>query len=135
MTSSRMLSWQDKHAHVLAYLAVGYGHKTGYLREHGVTPWQIRVWCSQVYAGSLEQGLIPRGGGLNSVDENREISRLVRVNRELEARLADQERRHQEALAAKDGDLNHQKLAVAALGKAIALLHPDDESAADTTGQ
>jgi transposase-like protein len=128
------LTWQEKHTHVLAYLDQGYGGKSEYLREHGISQQQIRTWRTQVYVGTLERGLIPREWVVNNESENREISRLARHNEELRELLSEQADLHHEAMATKDAELAHQKAAVEALGKAIALLHPSSDSAADTTG-
>lgn len=66
--------------------------------------------------------------------ENREITRLAKINEELRKCLVDQELRHEAELAVKDRDLALEKSAVNALGKAIALLHPDNDSAAGLAG-
>jgi hypothetical protein len=135
MARSRGLTWQEKHAHVLAYLDRGYGQKGDYLREHGLSAGEIRTWRSQVYIGTLEQGLVPRERVKNNIVENREIGRLAEANEEFQAFFAQQEELHREELAAKDAELAHQRAAVEALGKAIALLHQSNDSAAGTTGQ
>lgn len=134
MASSKSWTWQERHGHVLAYVASKHGSKGRYLAAHGISQWQMYRWRTQVYRGSLEQGLVPRGGVMASVEENREIARLVGVNEQLEARLTDQQRAHESAVAAKDAELARQRAAVDALGKAIALLHPHGESADGTTG-
>lgn len=128
------LTWQEKHAHVLAYLACPYGTKGAYLREHGLSAETIRSWRSQVYAGSLEQGLVPRGGVLSSVEENQEIVRLAQANEALRQQLAAQQDDHETALAAKDAEIARAASTVEALGKAIALLQVRNESADGTTG-
>lgn len=134
MVSSKSWTWQERHAHVLAYLGLGHGRKALYLGQHGISQWQIYRWRAQVVAGSLEQGLVPRGGVMSSPEENREIARLVRLNEELQAQLAEQERAHEAEVAARDSELAKRQVAVEALGKAIALLHQRSESADGTTG-
>lgn len=133
MARAHGFTWQEKHAHVMAYLEQEFGRKGSYLRENDISPAQIRTWRGQVYVGSLERGLVPREWVVNNQSENREISRLARDNEELQELLTQQAQLHEEALAAKDAELAHQKAAVDALGKAIALLHPSNDSAADTT--
>jgi hypothetical protein len=128
------LTWQEQHAHVLAYLAAPYGTKKAYLREHDLSYWQLRRWRSQVYAGTLEQGLIPRGWVVCTVEENQEVLRLQRAIEALQQQLQEQAVTHRAALAAKDEQLAKASRTVDALGKAIALLHPGNESAGDTTG-
>ena len=129
------LTWQEKHAHVLAYLACAHGSKGAYLDEHDVSESQIRGWRDQVYAGTLEFGLVPRGPVVNSMEQNQEILRLQRDNEALRRQLQEQAGTHQDALAAKEAELATASRAVDALGKAIALLHAGNESAGGTTGR
>jgi hypothetical protein len=102
---------------VYEYLAVPYGGKARFMTERGLTWGQVRRWRAQVFADTLEQGLVPRGGGVVSMDEARAVRRLVEENRAL-----------QDQLAAKDADLAVQRRAVEALGKAIEILHRSGES-------
>jgi transposase-like protein len=118
----------------LEYLASPYGTKGAYLREHDLSSDQMRVWRRQVYAGSLERGLVPRGELVSSVEDNREIVRLARENEALTQQLQAQAEAHQAALAAKEAELAGAARTVDALGKAIALLHAGNESARGTTG-
>jgi hypothetical protein len=83
-----------------------------------------------VYAGTLEIGLVPRGGVVNEPEVNRELARLRQENERLREQLQTQARR-QEKLAS---NLDNSKEVIEALGKAIALLHPNSESADSTTG-
>lgn len=125
---------EQKRAHVLAYLAVPFGRKREYLREHGVSGNTLRRWRSQMYAGTLEVGLVPRGGFMNDPDANRELSRMVEEVARLRQQLAEQQQAHDQALAAKQSEIDSAQQAVQALGKAIALLHAGNESADSTTG-
>jgi len=128
--SVQFLSPDQKREHVLAYLGCSHGAKSAYLTEHGISAWSMRRWRRQVYAGTLEVGLVPRGGVVNEPEVNRELARLRKENLQLRDQLQTQARR-QEKLAA---DLDNSKVVVEALGKAIALLHPNSESADSTTG-
>ena len=127
--SVQFLSPEQKREHVLSYLGCAHGTKAEYLTEHGITSWLVRKWRKQLYAGTLEIGLVPRGGVMNDPDVNRELARLRQENDRLREQVADQDRRR-EKLAA---DLDTSKEVIEALGKAIALLHPSSESAASTT--
>ena len=97
---------------VYEYLAVPHGSKARFMTERGLTWGQVRRWRAQVFADTLEQGLVPRGGGVVSMDEARAVRRLVEENRAL-----------RDQLAARDADLAVQRRAVEALGKAIEILH------------
>ena len=130
---TRGLTWQDKHAHVLGYVLCPYGGKGAYLREHGISYHAMSTWRAQVFAGSLEQGLVPRVV-VSTLEENQEVARLARANEALEERLREQDAAHRQALAAKDAELAASARTVEALGKAIALLQPGNESADGTTG-
>ncbi len=125
---------EQKRAHVLAYLAVPFGRKREYLREHGVSGNTLRRWRSQMYAGTLEVGLVPRGGFMNDPDANRELSRMVEEVARLRQQLDEQQQAHDQAMAAKQSEVDSAQQAVQALGKAIALLHAGNESADSTTG-
>jgi transposase-like protein len=128
------LTWQEKYEHVLAYVSCPYGGKGAYLREHGLSFRSMSAWRAAVYAGTLDQGLVPRVV-LSTVEENQEVARLARANEELRALLAAQDQSHTAALAAKDAQLAAASRTVDALGKAIALLHPGNESVHDITGR
>lgn len=124
----RGLAVEQRREHVLAYLDVPYGSKGRYLAEHGISPFQIRQWRTQLYEGTLEMGLVPRGVWMNDTNVNREV---VRLRKELAALQAD----HEQAMAAKQAELDAAGRVAEALGKAIALLHAGNESADSTTGQ
>jgi chromosome condensin MukBEF ATPase and DNA-binding subunit MukB len=87
-----------------------------------------------MYAGTLEAGLVPRGGFMNDPDANRELSRMVEEVARLRRQLDEQQQAHDQALAAKQSEVDSAQQAVQALGKAIALLHAGNESADSTTG-
>lgn len=131
--SYSLLSPEEKRAHVLAYLACGYGRKAGYLREHGITDSQLHKWRRQLFAGTLELNVVPRGGSRGSVEDNWEIVRLQKAVDSLSQQLRQQAESHFDEVADKDAKIAQSEQAVEALGKAIALLHASSESAADTT--
>jgi transposase-like protein len=123
MSVPSLLTAEQKRGLVYAYVAAPYGSKGEYLREHGVTDRQMRTWRAQVFAGTLELGLIPRGGAMVSPEESAALARLIKENRSLQEQLAAQQVEHEQAVAAKDAELAVQLRAVDALGKAIAILH------------
>ncbi|MEZ5119871.1 MAG: hypothetical protein R2686_08210 [Candidatus Nanopelagicales bacterium] len=73
--SVRGLTVEQRREHVLAYLEVAYGSKGRYLAAHGIGAHQIRRWRAQLYAGTLETGLVPRGVWMNDPIVNREVVR------------------------------------------------------------
>ncbi|MGL5850674.1 MAG: hypothetical protein ACRCZD_07810 [Phycicoccus sp.] len=128
-----VLTSEEKYAHVVAYVRCRYGGKGAYLREHAFSSWAMYQWRAQVYAGSLERGLAPRVV-VSTVEENQEVARLTRAVEQLQEQLAARDAAHREALAGKDAELAASARTVEALGKAIALLQPGNESAHGTTG-
>ena len=110
-------TFEQQRELVYEYLAVPHGSKARFMVERGLTWGQLRRWRAQVFADTLEHGLVPRAGGVVSVDEAAAVRRLVEQNRALK-----------EQLAAKDADLAVQRRAVEALGKAIEILHRSSES-------
>lgn len=128
--TGKFLTPEQKREHVLAYLGCAHGTKAAYLSEHGLSAWHVRRWRKQVYAGTLEVGLVPRGGAVNEPDINHELARLRKENQRLLEQLQTQARRQEKLVA----DLDSSKEVIEALGKAIALLHPSSESAESTTG-
>jgi transposase-like protein len=109
------------------YLCVPYGDKGRFLAERGITSHRFRRWRKQVFAGTLELGLVPRAGGMVSVEEAAGLKRLLDENRALREQLAADDSEHQRELAAKDEALDVQRRAVDALGKAIEILHQSGE--------
>lgn len=135
-----MFTVEQKREHVLAYLAAPYGSRGGYLREHGVSYRQFRLWRAQVFADTLEYGLVPRGGLAVSSDQSAFVARLKNELDAVRQQMAQQQAEHEQALAAKAGELAAQVKAVDALGKAIEILHhagagkssqPQDRAAGD----
>jgi hypothetical protein len=123
MSVPTVLTIEQQREFVYAYIAQPYGSKTPFLHEQGVTSEQMRRWRMQVFAGTLELGLIPRGGQMVSREENAALARLVQEKRGLHEQLATQQVAHELALAARDAELATQRRAVEALGKAIEILH------------
>jgi hypothetical protein len=114
---------EQKRELVYAYIARPFGSKTQFLQEQGLTKEQMRSWRSQVFAGTLELGLIPRGGTVVSMEESAALARLIQEKQALQDQLEQEQAEHARALAAKDAELDVQRRAVDALGKAIEILH------------
>ncbi len=112
---------------VYEYLRVPHGDKGRFRVERGLSEWQVRRWRRQVFADTLAQGLVPRGGGVVSVDEAAALKTLLDENQALRDRLAARDVEHQQKLAAKNDELAVQRRAVEALGKAIEILHGSGE--------
>jgi transposase-like protein len=123
MAVPKALTAEQKRELVYAYLARPYGSKSQFLDEQGVSNDQLRRWRSQVFADTLELGLVPRGGSMVSVEQSGALARLIKQNEALQQRLQAQRAEHERALAAKDADLDRQRRTVDALGKAIEILH------------
>jgi transposase-like protein len=102
---------EQKRDFVLRYTSVPYGSRSAFALQAGLDRRVIAGWRRQLAAGTLEQGLVPRGGGLWPVEENKEVARLVAEVADLRAQLD----RAKEARASQDR-------VVDALGKAIELL-------------
>jgi hypothetical protein len=129
------LTVAQRREHVLAYLETPYGVKGRYLASHGISAYQIRQWRTQMYAGTLETGLVPRGVWMNDYNVNREVVRLREEVEALQSQLEAREVVHEQQLAAKQAEIDAAGRVAEALGKAIALLHAGNESAGSTTGQ
>ena len=110
-------SVDEKRDLVHGYVCASYGHKAQFLIDHGVTRSRMERWRKQVFAGTLELGLVPRIGGVTSVEETESLKALIAENQALK-----------DQLAAKDAELAIQRRAVDALGKAIEILQPSDAS-------
>lgn len=128
------LTVAQRREHVLAYLETPYGVKGRYLASYGISAYQIRQWRSQMYAGTLETGLVPRGVWMNDFNVNREVVRLREELAALQSQLDASEAEHEQQLAAKQAQIDAAGRVADALGKAIALLHAGNESAGSTTG-
>lgn len=129
------LTVEQRREHVLAYLEVPYGAKARYLAGFGISAYQIRQWRAQLYEGTLEAGLVPRGVWMNDSNVNREVLRLRKELEALESVMAAREADYERALVAKQAELDAAGRVTEALGKAIALLHAGNESADSTTGR
>ncbi|WP_156254282.1 hypothetical protein [Pseudactinotalea terrae] len=123
MSVRRFRTAEQKRELVYEYVGLGYGRKGPFLREHGLGEATMRRWRAQVFAGSLELGLVPRRGGLVSAEESAGLARLLEQQAQLQQRLADLEADHERQLADKDAELASAQATIEALGKAIELLH------------
>lgn len=133
---SSALTADEKREHVFAYLELGYGSKGEYLRRHGLHRTQISKWRAAMCAGTLEVGLVPRDGLYpNDPMANREVVRLTDEVARLQAKLADLQVAHESELADKQAEIDAARVAVEAVGKAIALLQAGNGSADSTTGK
>lgn len=121
-------SVEEQRELVYEYLSVPYGGKGRFLAERGVSDRQIRRWRLQVFADTLEQGLVPRAGGLVSVEESGALARLLAENQALREEMAAQQAEHQRQLEEREEELARQRRMVDALGKAIEILHPSGAS-------
>lgn len=126
MSVPKALTAEQKREFVYEYVAQPFGSRSTFLLERGVTKNQIRQWRSQVFAGTLELGLVPRGGTIVSVEESAALARLLKEKQALQEQLDRQQAEHEKVLAAKDAELDVQRRAVDALGKAIEILHHAD---------
>ena len=129
------LSAEAKREHVLAYVTTPYGSKGRYLVKHGLTADRVRTWRAQMFAGTLELGLVPREKEVFVKEANQEIERLARENEQLREELIVEADRRVQAVAAKQAELDAAASTIEALGKAIALLPDHSESADSTTGR
>ncbi len=121
-------SSEEQRALVYEYLQVPHGGKAAFLEAHGLKVDRFRRWRMQVLADTLEHGLVPRSGGLVSVDEARLLKRLLEENAALREQLAARDVAHEQEVAERDEELARQRRAVDALGKAIEILHPSGDS-------
>jgi hypothetical protein len=114
---------EEQRQLVYEYLCVPHGSKARFLADRGVSSTVLRRWRKLVFAGSVEHGLVPRGGAVVSVEETQALRKLLEENQALKEQLACRDAEHQRELAAKDEELAIQHRAVDALGKAIEILH------------
>lgn len=114
---------EQKREFVYEYVAQPYGGRAALLAERQVTKHEIRQWRAQVFAGTLELGLMPRGGGMVNGEESAALARLVKEKQALQEQLEALQAKHEKVLADKDAELDVQRRAVDALGKAIEILH------------
>ena len=135
MSVPKSLTAEEKRELVYAYIAQPFGSKAGFLRERGLSKDEMRRWRSQVFAGTLELGLIPRGGTVVSMEESMALARLIREKQALQERLDAALAEHERAIAAKDAELAVQQRASEALGKAIEILHRAGAGKTSQTGR
>ena len=132
MAVEGVLTVQQQRELVYEYLSVPYGGKARFLVERGVSDARLRRWRKQVFADTLEQGLVPRGGGAVSVEDAAALKKLLAENQELRDELVARDAEHQREVAAKDDELAVQRRAVEALGKAIEILHRSGDGKSST---
>lgn len=121
-------SVEEQRALVYEYVSVPHGSKGRFVAERGLSERQLRRWRRQVFADTLEQGLVPRSGGLVSVEESGALARVLAENRALREEIAAERVVHARQLAERERELASQRRAVEALGKAIEILHPSGAS-------
>lgn len=114
---------EEQRQLVYDYVCVPHGSKGQFLAERGVSSTVLRRWRKLVFAGSVEHGLVPRGGAVVSVEEAQALKKLLEENRALKEQLACRDVEYQHELALRDDELAIQRRAVDALGKAIEILH------------
>lgn len=117
MASMCPFTLEEKREHVYAYIASAHGTKKAYLIEQGISMNQMRDWRAQVLAGCLDEGFRPREGPGPRVEESAALARLLAEREQL-----------REQLVLKEAQLRQERDTVAALGKAIGLLHQADAS-------
>jgi len=119
------LTAEQKRELVYAYLRQPHGAKGQFLVDRGIKWHSMSRWRSQVFADTLEVGLVPRGGSVVNVEESAALARLVKQNEALQQQLDAQQAEHGQVIADKDAQLAVQLRTVNALGKAIEFLRPD----------
>lgn len=132
MAVEGVLTVQEQRELVYEYLSIPYGGKARFLVERGVSDARLRRWRRQVFADTLEQGLVPRGGGAVSIEDAAALKKVLAENQKLRDELSARDAEHQREVAAKDEELAVQRRAVEALGKAIELLHRSDDAKSST---
>lgn len=104
---------------VFEYHSLGYGQRTPWLAERGISKDRMYRWRSAVFDGDLDRGLIPREGSPVTVPSDRRSALAETRAAEQAAHSAEVER-----LQARVRELER---ANDALGKAIGLLHERNE--------
>lgn len=127
MSEEDYRTFEEQRAFVYKYLSQPYGTKGRFRAEHGVSGHVLYRWRAQVFADTLERGLVPRREAVN-VEEVAAMRRLAEENRALREELASRDARHERELTARDNEVARQHQAVEALGKAIELLQPSGGS-------
>jgi transposase-like protein len=100
---------------VFEYHSLGYGLRSPWLAERGISKDRMYRWRSAVFDGDLDRGLIPREGSPVTVPSDRRSALAETRTAERAAHSAEVER-----LQARVRELER---ANDALGKAIGLLH------------
>lgn len=119
---------EQKREHVLEHLRQPHGMKGKYCQQAEITAVTLRRWRSQLAAGTLEVGLVPRKLTRElGLDENKELVRMADEAAKHRAAMERLEAVHVQELAAKDAQIAKAESVAEALGKAIALLQRDDE--------
>lgn len=119
---------EQKREHVLAHLRQPHGMKGRYIQQVGITAVTLRKWRSQMAAGTLETGLVPRKLTRElGLEENKELVRMADEAAKHRAEIDQLKATHAKELAEKDAQIAKAEKVADALGKAIALVQRDDE--------
>lgn len=120
-------TFEEQRAFVYEYVSMPYGFKSKMLVRHGITIHQMRRWRLQVFADTIDRGLVPRSGTVSS-EELAGMKRLLEENRALREEIAERDAAHEREIASREDELARQRRAVDALGKAIEILHASGAS-------
>lgn len=123
-----VFSVEERRAFVYEYMLAPYGAKQALLRERGVPDHRFRRWKRALLADTLDHGLVPWTEGRVDMDETSAVARLLQENAALREQIAARDAAHQREIGERDQELDRQRRAVDALGKAIELLHPSGEA-------
>ena len=121
-------SVEERRAFVYEYMLAPYGEKQKLLQARGVRDDQLRRWKRAVLADTLDHGLVPWTEGRVDMDETSAVARLLQENAALREQIAARDAAHQREIDERDVELDRQRRAVDALGKAIELLHPSGDA-------
>lgn len=128
MARSSGFTPKQKREHVVEYLRQPHGFKHKYAQHVGITAVTINKWRSQLWAGTLEVGLVPRHLTRTlGLEEDKELVRMADQAAEHRAEMDRLKAAHAKELAAKDAQIAKAEQVADALGKAIALVQRDDE--------
>lgn len=121
-------SVEERRAFVYEYMLAPYGEKQKLLKARGIRDDQLRRWKRAVLADTLDHGLVPWTEGRVDMDETSAVARLLQENAALREQIAARDAAHQREIDERDVELDRQRRAVDALGKAIELLHPSGDA-------
>ncbi len=121
-------SVEERRAFVYEYMLAPYGEKQKLLKARGIRDDQLRRWKRAVLADTLDHGLVPWTEGRVDMDETSAVARLLQENAALREQIAARDAAHQREIDERDVELDRQRQAVDALGKAIELLHPSGDA-------